>query len=123
MQVRPWGYWKPVIGKIHQFYPTFEQNPFFRRDMVNVVTGVVWQTSLVILPISAVTRQYPMLIGCAVSILVTSLILKFSWWNKLDELSRDTLPDDFDDRVKLSDGDVVSLPVEAMPATSANFGK
>ena len=43
-----WGFWNPVIAKIHQVYPTFERNPFFRRDMVNIVTGIVWQTSLMI---------------------------------------------------------------------------
>jgi hypothetical protein len=26
--------------------------------------------------------------------------LKFTWWNKLDEFSRETLPDDFDERMK-----------------------
>jgi Na+/proline symporter len=123
MQVRPWGFWNPVIAKIHQFYPTFERNPFFRRDMVNIVTGIVWQTSLMILPIAAVTRQFPILIGCAFCILVTSLILKFSWWNKLDELSRETLPDDFDERVNLPHVTASSQLAKPVPASSTNFGK
>jgi hypothetical protein len=102
MQVRPWGFWTPVIRQIHRYYPTFERNPFFPRDITNVIVGVTWQTSLVLFPIALVTRQYPLLTGVGISIVVTSIILKFNWWNKLDELSKETLPADFDERVPLS---------------------
>lgn len=51
MQIRPWGYWKPVLDKVHNYYPSFETNRRFKRDVFNVVVGVIWQTSLVLVPI------------------------------------------------------------------------
>jgi Na+/proline symporter len=99
MQIRPWGYWKPVLDKVHNYYPSFETNRRFKRDLFNVVVGVIWQTSLVLVPMSLVTQQYPLLIGVACSVAVASVILKFTWWNNLDEASKETLPDDFDQRI------------------------
>jgi SSS family solute:Na+ symporter len=99
MQIRPWGFWKPIIAKVHQYYPTYEPNRNFRRDIFNVIIGITWQVSLVIFPIALVTKEYPSLIWVSISILLTSIILKYSWWNKLDELSKETLPPDFNERV------------------------
>jgi solute:Na+ symporter, SSS family len=100
MQVRPWGFWKPVIKKIHMIYPAFKPNPFFKLDIFNTVTGVIWQTSLVIIPIALVTHEFTLLAEIGSAFIITSIILKFTWWNKLDELSEETLPVDFDERVK-----------------------
>lgn len=99
MQIRPWGFWSPIIKKVHVYYPAFEPNKNFALDMFNVVVGIVWQVSLVILPISIVTQEYSLLTWVLPCIILTSLILKFSWWNKLDEFSKETLPADFDQRV------------------------
>lgn len=100
MQVRPWGFWKPVLKKVREFYPDFQPNRNFRRDASNVVTGLIWQTSIVLTPIALVTQQFKIL-AIAVGILAaTSVLLKFNWWNKLDMLSKDTLPDDFDKRMR-----------------------
>jgi solute:Na+ symporter, SSS family len=99
MQVHPWGFWKPVIAKVRRYYPEYGQNKNFTLDIFNVVIGMLWQISLVLLPIALVTKEYPTLIWVSISILVTSAILKFSWWNNLDELSKETLPADFDERV------------------------
>ena len=67
--------------------------------MFNVVVGIIWQVSLVIFPMALVSKEYPSLVFVCLSILITSLILKFTWWNKLDESSKETLPTDFDERV------------------------
>jgi SSS family solute:Na+ symporter len=100
MQVRPWGFWKPVIQKVKESYPDFQPNRNFKWDMFNVVVGVLWQTSLVILPIALVTQEH-MIFTIALSIVVAmSIILKFTWWNKLEKASEDTLPADFDQRFK-----------------------
>jgi len=53
----------------------------------------------VLTPITLVTKQYDLLIGVLATVIITSLILKFSWWNKLDEASQETLPADFQQRV------------------------
>src|SRR5512140_1633097 len=48
MQVRPWGFWKPVLKKVQLFYPEFQPNPNFWRDMFNVAIGIIWQLSIVV---------------------------------------------------------------------------
>jgi Na+/proline symporter len=122
MQIRPWGFWKPIIKKVHAYYPSFESNPNFTRDMSNVVVGVIWQTSLVILPIALVTREFKLLIGVIISLVITSVFLKFSWWDKLDELSKETLPVDFDERMKRTAPDEGET-IKAAPEGSVAFSK
>jgi solute:Na+ symporter, SSS family len=99
MQVRPWGFWKPVLKKVHAYYPEFNPNPYFGRDVFNIVVGMLWQISLVLLPVSIVTQQLEHLTWVLPVLLVTSVVLKLTWWNKLDEMSRNTLPGDFEVRV------------------------
>jgi solute:Na+ symporter, SSS family len=83
--VRPWGFWKPVYKKILLTDPSFERNRDFGRDMFNVVIGIIWQTSLVVFPVFIVLREWKYF-GLAFAVtLVTSAILKFTWWNKLKE--------------------------------------
>ena len=81
--VRPWGFWGPIKAKVIAEDPSFIENSRFKQDAFNVLVGVVWQTSLVILPIYLVLQQgTPIIITLAVA-LVTSFILKKSWFDKL----------------------------------------
>jgi Na+/proline symporter len=100
MQVRPWGFWKPVLQKVREFYPDFQPNRNFKRDASNVVTGVIWQTAIVLTPIALVTQQFKTLAIAVGVVIVTSLLLKFNWWDKLDMLSKETLPEDFELRMR-----------------------
>ena len=87
MRVRPWGFWKPVCKKVQERFPEFKPNRNFKSDMFNVAVGIVWQTSLVVLPIYLVIHETtPMLIALA-CVLVTSVILKFTWWDNLEKAS------------------------------------
>jgi Na+/proline symporter len=83
--VRPWGFWKPVYDKVKAEEPGFQRNRHFKRDMFNVLVGVVWQMSMILIPVYLILRIYfPM----AVSILVmmaTSAVLKFNWLDKLED--------------------------------------
>jgi hypothetical protein len=99
MQVRPWGLWKPILKKVNLLYPEFQPNPNFGRDMMNVAVGIVWQVALVTMPIALVSQQYTTLGIAAAITALTSVVLKFSWWNNLDEAARETLPPDFDERI------------------------
>ncbi len=99
MQIKPWGFWKPVLHMARKYYPDFQPNKRLPRDLFNIVVGVVWQVCLVLTPMSLVTQQYPLFIGVFCGVIVTSLILKFTWWNNLEEASRETLPEDFEQRV------------------------
>ena len=81
--VRPWGFWKPIHDKVVAEDPGFRKNTNFKRDMFNVVIGTIWQTALVIFPIYIVLLEgVPTIISIAV-VIVTTLILKKTWWDKL----------------------------------------
>jgi len=81
--VRPWGFWKPIHEKVIGEDPTFEKNIHFKRDMFNVLIGTIWQTALVIFPIYIVLQEgIPTLISIGI-VIITSLILKKTWWNNL----------------------------------------
>ena len=83
--IRPWGFWKPVHEMVIREDPSFEKNKDFGKDMFNVLVGIVWQTSLVALPVFFVIGEYKWgLINVGV-LIVTSVILKFNWWNKLTD--------------------------------------
>jgi SSS family solute:Na+ symporter len=123
MQVRPWGFWKPIINKVQKFYPAFEPNKRFGRDIFNIVVGIVWQTSLVLIPISLVTQTYSFLVGVVCSVVITSIILKLTWWNHLDKAAEETLPPDFDERVAggaQDRGDRATGPRQGEPAAALN---
>ncbi|MGA3286966.1 MAG: hypothetical protein ABSD46_06050 [Bacteroidota bacterium] len=97
----PWGFWKPILKKVRILYPDFQPNRNFTHDLFNVLVGVLWQTSLVTIPIALVTQQH-LIFTIALSIMLSmSVALKFTWWNKLDKASEETLPTDFDQRIKV----------------------
>jgi len=100
MKVNPWGFWKPVREKVQKIYPYFQPNKNFSRDMSNVAVGIVWQTSLVVIPIYLIIHETTSMFISIGVLVVASLILKFNWWDKLDETSKETLPADFDEKVK-----------------------
>jgi solute:Na+ symporter, SSS family len=84
-QVRPWGYWEPIRKLVLAEDPSFKPNTNFKRDMLNVAVGIVWQTTLVLIPIYLVIKSFrEMWITVAVFV-VTSIFLKFNWYNKLEE--------------------------------------
>ncbi len=84
--IRPWGFWKPVLRLVQQEQPDFKPNTRFGKDMANVAVGIVTQTALVAMPICLITRHW---LGFGITIaiiLVGGTILKFTWWDKLDEI-------------------------------------
>ncbi len=83
--VRPWGFWKPVYKKIIADDPAFEPNRSFKRDMFNSLIGIIWQMSLIIIPIYLVIGEYTTM-GIAIAVMAaTSFILKKNWLDKLEE--------------------------------------
>jgi len=85
MQVKPWGFWKPVLEKVRKQYPSFQPNKNFKRDVFNIAIGICWQTSLVALPIYLVIQDTTNAILALVIAATTSLILRFTWWSKIEE--------------------------------------
>jgi len=82
-RVRPWGFWGPVLTKVRAEDPGFERNKDFWRDMFNIVVGIIWQVSLVALPMYVVIQKFRNAAVTAVIIAVTSIVLKFTWYDHL----------------------------------------
>jgi len=81
--VRPWGFWKPVYQKLLGKYPKLKANTNFRRDAFNVAIGIVWQLTLNVIPICLVIRQFKTMWISIGVLVVTSVIMKFTWYDKL----------------------------------------
>jgi Na+/proline symporter len=82
-RVRPWGFWSPILAQVLAEDPAFERNRDFWRDMFNVVVGITWQVNLVALPIYIVIQKFRNAVITAAIIAVTSMVLKFTWYNHL----------------------------------------
>ncbi|MGA2684308.1 MAG: sodium:solute symporter family protein [Verrucomicrobiota bacterium] len=92
-RVRPWGFWGPVHALVVKEDPTFQRNKDFFRDMFNIVFGTIWQTCFIVLAMFLVTRHFRnMLITLAV-LVITSIILKFNWYDKLPPPTPDAAPE------------------------------
>jgi hypothetical protein len=65
--------------------PFFCPNPSFTKDALNVAVGIVWQLCLTALPIYLVLREWSWTGAIAATLIVTSVILKFNWYDKLEK--------------------------------------
>lgn len=83
LKTRPWGFWQPVHDALRDDYPGLEKNNDFSRDMFNVAIGIIWQLGLTAAPIFLVLQQWQSLSIAALVVAVTSIILKFTWKDKL----------------------------------------
>lgn len=83
--VKPWGFWQPVHQEVMKDDPSFQPNKRFKLDMFNVVLGIIAQCCLTILPMYVVLwMKLPLLITISI-LLVIVLILKRTWWDKLED--------------------------------------
>jgi len=83
--VRPWGFWKPIQESVMAKDPKFKANTQFKLDMFNVVLGIIAQLCLTILPIYFVLGMNQPLWVCLLVLLLIALVLKRTWWNKLED--------------------------------------
>ena len=82
--VRPWGFWKPVHELVIKEDPGFQANKRFKLDMFNVVLGMIAQCCLTILPMYVVLwLKLPLLVTIVILAFIV-VILKRTWWNKLE---------------------------------------
>jgi len=82
--VRPWGFWRPIYLLVLSENPDFKKNKDFKKDMFNCFVGVIWQMTLVIMPIYLVIREFKPMIIAFVVFLLTSMVLKKNWLDKLE---------------------------------------
>ncbi len=85
LKVRPWGFWKPVHDKCLADNPDLKANPDFKRDMVNIAVGIVWQTALTATGIFLVLQMWKALLLSTSVIIATSVFLKFNWYDKMED--------------------------------------
>ncbi|MHC4116918.1 MAG: sodium:solute symporter family protein [Planctomycetota bacterium] len=81
--VRPWGYWRPVFNKLAEKNPKIRENTNLARDAFNVGVGIIWQLMLMVVPICIVIREKRTLWLSLAVLAVTSVIMKFTWYDKL----------------------------------------
>jgi Na+/proline symporter len=84
--VRPWGFWKPVLNELKKEDETAVKNSDFWLDMMNCAIGIIWQSSMIVLPIYLMIRDYPKTLIALVIFLITSIVLKFTWLDKVRKL-------------------------------------
>ncbi len=83
--VRPWGFWKPIHDLVVIDDPSFVANKRFKLDMFNVVIGIIGQLCFTILPMYFILKmQTPLWITIGLIVMIV-LILKRTWWNKLED--------------------------------------
>ena len=85
--VRPWGWWDPVYKELLKEDDRIKKNTDFLKDMLNCAIGIVWQSSMIVLPIYFVIRDYPKALIALVVFAITSIILKFTWFDKVKKLT------------------------------------
>ncbi|MEP3836167.1 MAG: sodium:solute symporter family protein [Algibacter sp.] len=84
--VRPWGWWAPVLKALKEDDNSINKNSNFAEDMLNCVVGIVWQSSMILLPIYFMIRDYPKTWVCLLVFIITTVILKFTWLDKVKKL-------------------------------------
>ncbi|NIG53437.1 sodium:solute symporter family protein [Chitinophaga sp. Cy-1792] len=83
--VRPWGFWKPVLTQLQAADASVKPNNNFGRDMFNVAVGIIAQLCLMALPMYLVLQQQvPMYVTAAILVLMLVLLKKF-WWDSLEK--------------------------------------
>ena len=84
-RTRPWGFWGPIRREVMEENPDFVPNQEGRRDAVNIVVGIAWQFSQVVIPIYFMIRENYQAMGWVIVLVATTWMLKKNWWNKLPE--------------------------------------
>ncbi|RAV30882.1 sodium:solute symporter family protein [Sinomicrobium soli] len=85
-RVRPWGWWEPVCRKLEEEGNPVGRNRNFGMDMFNCTVGIVWQSSMILLPVFFMVRDYSRSLWWLIIFVVTSAILKFTWLDKVRKM-------------------------------------
>jgi len=92
-RVRPWGFWGPIHRKIVAEDPGFQRNKDFYRDMFNIAVGTVWQTCFIVLAMFLVLRSFRNAAITLGVLVVTCVILKKNWYDRLPAPTPDAEPE------------------------------
>lgn len=81
--VRPWGFWGPILVEVQKEEPSFKRNNNFSLDMFNVVIGTIAQTAITSLPVFVVLLMPQHSVITAALLAVCVFILWKTWYQKL----------------------------------------
>ncbi|KQC29804.1 sodium:solute symporter family protein [Flagellimonas eckloniae] len=87
VNVRPWGWWHPVYVVLKKEDKNFKKNRDFTKDMLNCAIGIIWQSSMILLPIYFMIRDYPKTWIALGVFIISSIILKYTWLDKVRKYS------------------------------------
>ncbi|MFS4466737.1 sodium:solute symporter family protein [Maribacter sp. 2210JD10-5] len=85
-EVKPWGFWRPIYNLIKSDDAAFKKNNDFWLDMMNCIIGILWQSSMILLPIYFMIRDYPKALITLTVFVATSLILKYTWLDRIKKM-------------------------------------
>jgi solute:Na+ symporter, SSS family len=86
-KTNPWGWWKPVQRLALQQDAGFVPNKNFLTDLLNVLLGIVWQMTMIVMPVYFVIREYSSALWLLLLFAVITVILKFTWYNRIKKLN------------------------------------
>ena len=92
-RVRPWGFWGPVYRKVLAADPNFQRNQDFFRDVFNIGVGTIWQTCFIVLAMFFVLRDFQKAGITLAVLIVTCIILKKTWYDRLPPPTPDAAPE------------------------------
>ena len=72
------------MKKINSTDKTIKRNNNFLNDLLNIVVGMIWQISLVLIPIYLLVYKYSDFFFSLIIATITTLFLKKNWYEKLD---------------------------------------
>ncbi len=84
-RVNPWGFWGKIRDRVLREDPNFVPNQNLLRDCINVIAGIIWQICLVLFPIYLVLRAIPGIAVVGATLALTTVFIKFNWYNKLEK--------------------------------------
>jgi hypothetical protein len=84
-QTRPWGFWNPIKEKVLREDPDFKVNTDFKRDLWNILIGIVWQMTLVVMPMYLLIRDIQSVAIAFIVFVLTTILLKKFWYDRLED--------------------------------------
>lgn len=88
-KTRPWGFWGPIKREVMAEDPSFVPNRDLRRDTLNIIAGIIWQLSQVVIPIYFMIRENYQMAAWVVVLMLTTWWLKRNWWDRLHEVDEE----------------------------------
>jgi solute:Na+ symporter, SSS family len=73
-----------VLEELRKDDPAAQPNGNFAMDMFNVANGIIWQLTLMVAPFALVVRQWNLFWGSLIVLAITSVIMKFTWYDRLE---------------------------------------